>query len=278
MEGHLHRLLDSLIPIGSNHALQRTAHGDHVFSTIHVLRRHEPSLSLAALGTSMYRLVLSVASALLAACAYQNVGAAEPTPGGRARYELLGLLSDDWIIAAARQQDAGQTVERFWPRESRSGSVARFEQVLGEVCREEGIDLHFRKETDSQGFVFFYSAPLATFIAHQYTKGHLHREVLATASRGDLLRYVSGVYAREGDKQGTGIVYPQSRDKASAVGHALKTLRCSHVRLYLCDGYPGTHIITFSPGPLVGRSLGVRTAGKLPRGPGFEGCVEQTNW
>ena len=225
----------------------------------------------------MHRLILFIMAVLLSACAHQAASTAEPVPSGSARYELFGLLSDDWITTAFRRQGAGRTVERFWARESRPDSVARFERVLGEVCREEGIDPHFSKETDSQGFVFFYSAPLATFIEHQYTDGHLHREVLATASRGDLLRYVAGAYARAGDKQGAGIIYPQSRDKAFSVGHALKTLGCSRVRVYFCEGYPGTHIVTFSPSPLVRQSMGIRTAGKL-RGPDTEGCVELTDW
>ena len=81
-----------LLPAAPNHALQRTAHGGHVFSAIHALRRHEPSLSLSSLGASERHIMI----------------ATKPSPESRSLWARLTKLSPKQLDRWARTRTAGK--------------------------------------------------------------------------------------------------------------------------------------------------------------------------
>lgn len=222
-------------------------------------------------------------SALLACLALVLVSCSGPRSAhvfdpskGHARFEVLGML-DDYMC---RPLGRGSFIERFYPGEA--AEADRFEKLLGEFCTEESLPAHWRRNKEKEGHITFSGLEIAKAINSNYKAfddgfythssigpaGMLSPAVLKSATEADLLRYVTGCYARCGDhafladsKAPHRAVFsrPNCSRKFELLADVLERLGCSKIRLYHSQELiPTTLVLTFCPSQKVKESTGIR--------------------
>lgn len=176
--------------------------------------------------------------------------------------------------------DSGTFIERFYPAET--AEAAQFERLLREFCTDESLPKDWHRTKGSAGHITFSGSRIAAAINTSYSAdagygygmyqvGALSRSVSRDASRGDMLRYVTGAYFRFGDYNGRFLNSKSSPramfsmannySKACVLVDFLSRLGCTNVRCYdttRAMTVPTQIVLTFSPNDEVRACLGIR--------------------
>ena len=151
--------------------------------------------------------------------------------------------------------------------------------MLREFCVEESLPPHWSITTDKAGHIDFHGERIAASINKSYAltehapgpTGELKRSVVRSATRADMLLYVTGAYMRYGD---TDLWHPKgpnprraffstanSGSKFRVLKHFLSRLGCTNIRLYDSSEamtIPTQSYLSFSPTDEVKAATGIR--------------------
>lgn len=185
-------------------------------------------------------------------------------PGSRARYEILGMLSE----YQGRTLGADE-IESFYPSEK--DGAAHFEALLREFCDQEQIPKRWRRSKGEVGHVTFSSAKITAMLdAHYMAQGDrfwfvengrrrpawhgtLKPSVILSASRAEQLRYVRGCHMRSGTgaPEWTALFHSANEfRKFALLAEVLRRLGCRNVKVYndyASGNVPTSYVLTFTP-------------------------------
>ncbi|EDY16884.1 hypothetical protein CfE428DRAFT_5513 [Chthoniobacter flavus Ellin428] len=216
--------------------------------------------------------ILAGLSFLLSASTIAQAG----PPAGRARFELLGMLDEyegrSLPDPAHSAPSDGFLIESFYGSEVAAAN--HFEKVLREFCVEESLPQNWKrldeKETEG-GHIFFGSTEITAAINTSFTAdprdplhGVVAAEVLRSATRADMLRYVAGAYVRFGDYQSAHRAFFHAANNFSkfcVLTDFLSRLGCRHLRFYDdtdAGTAPSILVLTFRPSLKVKAVTGIR--------------------
>jgi hypothetical protein len=114
-------------------------------------------------------------------------------------------------------------VESFYPHEIKL--AAAYEKLIAAYQKESGLRLTYRRKEGPHGHVHLGSDQLSTIINSFYVLKNklatLDRKLILSSSKVCRLRYVTGAYARYGDKGRNVIRMANAGQKVETIGHVL---------------------------------------------------------
>jgi hypothetical protein len=186
---------------------------------------------------------------------------------GKARFEIFGMLSE-----YMGRDLCPPHIESFYPSERKQ--VLRFEQVLNEFAVEEGVPARWKRTRLFSGHYDFANQAISKAINQYYTAqdhpyaigakiGYLTPpHTFKNATKPDLLRFVAGVYTRQGDRDSARrAMFDSANDpeKMLILASVLQKLGCTDVMLFRSKNeVPTSFCLFFNPSPDVAKWVGIK--------------------
>jgi hypothetical protein len=159
----------------------------------------------------------------------------------------------------------GNNVERFYPSEAKVATV--FENLIGELARDEKLTPDLKRQTGPQGHIYFDSPTIAAAIKSHYATSsgedvrYLRSEALRDSTHDQLVRFVRGCYTRYGDTRSRPILHGANlAQKFRLLAEVLRRVGCTDVTLYddhTSKRIPTAYTLTFRPTQELIKVLGV---------------------